>query len=802
MGSLDADASDAESVISEDPEETKSGGRGGGGAGKEASRVAELEKELAATREQLRATQQTAKDRMREVNRLKGLREDLSAANEANARCKEQVKRLTSDKETLVARVQSAQNAEREAQAEARRKNAEASEARKELTKIREDLEWERKFRAGQEKAKDRLTRTVQVLQTQVKQQTDFTGVAQKQLLEEQKEVHRERAQRLLEVHKLKATQDERDEMRALAEKKLAEAESALRSADYMHKQLEPLRYSLQEFERLAQDDAAQIESQGSLLAEAAANAERLQMSIARKDEEIELLTRRLEKLSKAQSSLRAQVFRLLKTHPELASFVPQVAQSSLSGVMATRALGSEGQIPALGSRTQSLRDDLTERTHESDGDEDEAARNSAIKFALLLDDCLEQLDDKPRTAFERLTMPEIAGSKPLNETSCDAGERSIMDVFREETFDVAALLASATHGTVPTRRIFDTRIEFAVARDALLVEALLVQKGFVAACTQKRLQVMCCLQEEALLPAELRDLRLCVRPNMQSTPDAVNDNDEEEEEESALMARFCECKLRSLLHECGWASLDADDPWKLYQVTAEDLARPMTEVAAAVVRVNFRAQKDEMKFSAHVATTEVVAMAKPEHLRPGAHLILLPTSENVLLSISEIAPADIALKPTATDRWLEKHNADMKSDRVQIPDPRSFADFSWRMRCETGLSVPPSCSATFVCAKATESGLSSSAPFLFCMSSFTTVPRRRASSLVLSLAVVLALPPLHWFQNLKFAWRSLRLIPESYQTQRGKCPSFVHGFVSANFLRQGEKRTCWLAFVGTDGNN
>lgn len=404
----DDDSDDEKSVQDQDEE-------------KEKSRVEILEKELEAVKAQLKSTQQTAREKSKEIERLKGVQEDLRGAKDAIALGLEQIKELKRDKEALLDRVQKAQNAEREAGSEARKKSAEAAAAVKEMKKVQEELEWEKKFRMGHEKAKDKLTRTVITLEAKIKQQTEFTGVAQNQLVTEQKEVQRERAQRLVEVHRLKILQDECEELRNTTRIKIAEAEVANRSAEHMQKQLDPLRQSLAEFERLAKDDAEQIEAQDARMQEVLEQVEKLESNLTRKTDEVELLTRRIEKITKAQSTLRAQVFRLLKSYPDLASYVPEIAQSSLSGKTSRSLLGpafdvsSENLNGFLSSRSPVL-SPVDPRGYESknnssdaDPDRGDDGQGYVVKFALLLDDCLDQLQEKPKTTHQRLMIPDIS---------------------------------------------------------------------------------------------------------------------------------------------------------------------------------------------------------------------------------------------------------------------------------------------------------------------------------------------------------------------------------------------------------
>jgi hypothetical protein len=277
----------------------------------------------------------------------------------------------------------------------------------------------ERTLRAGQDRAKDKLQVRVEQLEAELRQQKKFTEQAEQKYLREAKEVERERAQRLMDVHKIAAAQTERDEARDVAERSVRAMDEARTNETYMHNLLEPLRMSVKQSERLAAEDGAAIAEHLAAIETLAADKRRVADQAEQQALEITVLEKRAARLQKTVSAMQADAFRMLKQQPELTSLLPSPEWGPLIKELQTRPVQQQQQ---RGSGSSLPR--VTQGPDEAPREEDEPA----WKFALFLDECKGDLEASLQpTLVERLCVKHSDGSKtaPAKDREKDKQDQS-----------------------------------------------------------------------------------------------------------------------------------------------------------------------------------------------------------------------------------------------------------------------------------------------------------------------------------------------------------------------------------------
>ena len=135
------------------------------------------------------------------------------------------------------------------------------SETAEKLKKTRKELEWERIFRTGQKKAKEKLQKELHQMKHEMENLREYNRMLSQKLSAEEQEVKRERAQRLIDVHKLQLAidnsnekTDEVEELRSLIQQSMGK-EALYRSEVF------PLQNALVASSHLSENQMEMIEN-------------------------------------------------------------------------------------------------------------------------------------------------------------------------------------------------------------------------------------------------------------------------------------------------------------------------------------------------------------------------------------------------------------------------------------------------------------------------------------------------------------------------------------------------------------
>uniref|UniRef100_A0A7S2S047 Uncharacterized protein n=1 Tax=Mucochytrium quahogii TaxID=96639 RepID=A0A7S2S047_9STRA len=280
-------------------------------------------------------------------------------------------------------------------QTELLKRSQEAKSLAKRLQNESDNLNWEKIFRQGQQRDNEKLRKEIAQKEHDLEQARTYQGLAERKFKEEQIEVQRERAQRLIDLQQIKLSQVERDEMEKLASDKVEQAKVALIKEAEMKSIVEPLKANIDSLKKLAAEDATTIGVQGEEIGRLKAQAFKDENTIDDLQVELKTIKRKMTRQQRDLGSLQCQLSRYAKSNTERAALVSGGFIRGKTQFKATPTRGPtflDVQIEPL----DLLRPDSS------------GAKRMTNNFAKLLQECTEQLDSRTKEPMTGLSIPPL----------------------------------------------------------------------------------------------------------------------------------------------------------------------------------------------------------------------------------------------------------------------------------------------------------------------------------------------------------------------------------------------------------
>jgi len=152
---------------------------------------------------QLESLEKEKPELLKEISQLKVKARDAISTETTLTKLQKNYNSLKDQNQEYAGRIQELQVAVDDLNRDIKIYKADAEGCKSQVRKMREELEWEQRFKRGLQKMNEKLETRTKQAEHNLLQQVNHLTLTQEKLHSHEEEVTRERAQRLIELHKL-----------------------------------------------------------------------------------------------------------------------------------------------------------------------------------------------------------------------------------------------------------------------------------------------------------------------------------------------------------------------------------------------------------------------------------------------------------------------------------------------------------------------------------------------------------------------------------------------------------------------